>query len=221
MAHAHSLIAAPGPDSGAAPRRTDRRDHACSRPPAAAATPWIVELGTVVEQFHSPPPPRPRCQPQTPDLSAPVGVIAMGHSGLTGEGTGDQPQAKVENSWATGNAPAVNSVYLRLVAARPETEGPRPEHRLGGCAGVAPSGADAVSPQRRAGSRPRHHLDDRRRYSAAMGRTLITSPSSGWPSPLHWTRSAPRRRILGFSSSGSWAGRASTSWRSSSRTTQA
>ena len=59
----------------------------------------------------------------TPDLSSPVGVIAMGHSGLTGEGTGDQPQAKVENSWATGNAPDVNSVYLRLVAARPETEG--------------------------------------------------------------------------------------------------
>ena len=32
-------------------------------------------------------------------------------------------QAALENSWATGTAPEVDSVYERLVAVRPETEG--------------------------------------------------------------------------------------------------
>lgn len=59
----------------------------------------------------------------TPDLSHPVGVIAFGHSGLTGEGTGLPSDAVPENSWATGTSPDVNSVYLRLVAALPETQG--------------------------------------------------------------------------------------------------
>ncbi|MEJ7772028.1 MAG: hypothetical protein WKF51_09015 [Geodermatophilaceae bacterium] len=59
----------------------------------------------------------------TSDESAPVGVIALGHSGLTGEGSDpDRPGEDVpENSWATGTAPEVNSIYLRLVALRPET----------------------------------------------------------------------------------------------------
>ncbi len=59
----------------------------------------------------------------TPDIADPVGIIAMGHSGLTGEGTGGPSQAVPENSWATGSLPAVNSVYLRLAAVRPETQG--------------------------------------------------------------------------------------------------
>jgi hypothetical protein len=58
----------------------------------------------------------------TPDLSKPAGVIAIGHSGLTGEGTGEPGQAAKENSWATGTNPNVNSVYLRLAAVRPETK---------------------------------------------------------------------------------------------------
>ena len=55
----------------------------------------------------------------------PVGVVAIGHSGLTGENTDpNRPsQAALENSWATGTAPEVDSVYQRLVAVRPETEG--------------------------------------------------------------------------------------------------
>ena len=55
----------------------------------------------------------------------PVGIIAIGHSGLTGENSDpDHPgQKALENSWATGTAPDVNSIYTRLVAARPETEG--------------------------------------------------------------------------------------------------
>ncbi len=67
----------------------------------------------------------------TPDTTlpgtgeGPVGVIAIGHSGLTGENSDpDRPfQRALENSWATGTNPEVNSVYLRLVEVRPETEG--------------------------------------------------------------------------------------------------
>jgi len=58
----------------------------------------------------------------TPDRSKPVGLIAMGHSGITGEGTGAPGQAVPEDSWATGTAPEVNSVYLRMVGESPETE---------------------------------------------------------------------------------------------------
>jgi len=58
-----------------------------------------------------------------PDVSHPVGVIAIGHSGLTGEGTGATSEAVPENSWATGTSPDVDSVYLRLVAGLPETVG--------------------------------------------------------------------------------------------------
>ena len=55
----------------------------------------------------------------------PVGVIAIGHSGLTGEGSDpNRPgQDALENSWATGTSPQVNSIYRRLVAVRPETDG--------------------------------------------------------------------------------------------------
>jgi hypothetical protein len=67
----------------------------------------------------------------TPDTTlpstgeGPVGVIAIGHSGLTGENSDPaQPgQPALENSWATGTNPEVNSIYRRLVAARPENEG--------------------------------------------------------------------------------------------------
>jgi hypothetical protein len=55
----------------------------------------------------------------------PVGVIAIGHSGLTGEGSDpSRPgQVALENSWATGTSPQVNSIYRRLAAVRPETDG--------------------------------------------------------------------------------------------------
>lgn len=69
----------------------------------------------------------------------PIGLIAIGHSGLTGEGTGGPREP--ENSWATGTSPEVNSVYLRLAAARPET--------LGHVANTAQGGAvaDALTDQ--------------------------------------------------------------------------
>ena len=47
----------------------------------------------------------------------------MGHSGLTGEGTAEFSEPNLSASWATGTRPAVNSVYLRLLAIWPATEG--------------------------------------------------------------------------------------------------
>src|SRR5262245_12118721 len=57
------------------------------------------------------------------DRSKPVGLIAMGHSGITGEGTGGQNQAVPTKSWATGTLPEVDSVYLRMVEVLPATDG--------------------------------------------------------------------------------------------------
>ena len=59
----------------------------------------------------------------TPEVSQPLGIIAMGHSGLTGEGTGEPSQPNLAASWATGTRPEVNSVYLRLLAIWPAMEG--------------------------------------------------------------------------------------------------
>ena len=58
-------------------------------------------------------------------LESPVGLVAIGHSGLTGESSDpDRPQEDaLENSWATGTTAQVKSVYLRMVAVRPQTEG--------------------------------------------------------------------------------------------------
>lgn len=55
----------------------------------------------------------------------PVGVIAIGHSGLTAENSDPvRPwQPALENSWATGTNPEVRSIYQRLVEIWPETEG--------------------------------------------------------------------------------------------------
>ena len=63
----------------------------------------------------------------TPSSSPPtthaVGMIALGHSGLTGENSDPNlphQQAK-DNSWATGTNPKVNSIYERMRALVPET----------------------------------------------------------------------------------------------------
>ncbi len=56
-------------------------------------------------------------------VAEPVGLIAIGHSGLTGHGTVDAADAALEYSWATGTKPEVNSIYRRLVKVRPEYEG--------------------------------------------------------------------------------------------------
>ncbi len=59
--------------------------------------------------------------PQT--STAPIGLIALGHSALTGENSDpNNPHAPVpENSWATGINPKVNSIYQRMLAQWPDT----------------------------------------------------------------------------------------------------
>lgn len=55
-----------------------------------------------------------------------AGLIAIGHSGLTGENSDPaRPGQEVRaNSWATGTNPAVNSIYQRIVALRPQAADP-------------------------------------------------------------------------------------------------
>ena len=81
--------------------------------------------------------PSPSSPTPTVDNEHPVGIIAIGHSGLTGEGTGGTYEAVYANSWATGSSPRVDSVYLRLVAVRPESEG----HVANEAQGGAPASA--------------------------------------------------------------------------------
>ena len=88
--------------------------------PAATASPSTAALATTVPSSTAPATPAPS---PTPDRSKPVGLIAMGHSGITGEGTGEEGKAAPDKSWATGTVPDVNSVYLRMVGVLPETEG--------------------------------------------------------------------------------------------------
>lgn len=73
-------------------------------------------------------------RPTTLSRSHPVGIVAIGHSGLTGENSDPNlaGQPALENSWATGSSPEVNSVYLRLAAARPETKGHVANAAIGG-----------------------------------------------------------------------------------------
>lgn len=95
---------------------------------APTASPVTTPVGTSDAPTGTPRP--------SVDLDHPVGIVAMGHSGLTGEGTAEPLEANKAASWATGTLPDVNSVYLRLVASRPETEGHVSNTAVGG-AGAA------------------------------------------------------------------------------------
>jgi len=55
----------------------------------------------------------------------PLGVVAIGHSALTGYGSDpDRPDEDAsENSWATGTNPEVKSIYQHLLEVQPEIEG--------------------------------------------------------------------------------------------------
>jgi hypothetical protein len=64
----------------------------------------------------------------TPSAPAtPSGVVAIGHSGLTGEGAGGRGF-----SWATGDEPEVNSVWLRIQAIDPGLAGSAVNRAEGG-----------------------------------------------------------------------------------------
>lgn len=50
----------------------------------------------------------------------PRSMVVLGHSGVNGEGT---PGTPLENSWASGSNPDVDSIYLRMVEHEPALEG--------------------------------------------------------------------------------------------------
>ena len=68
--------------------------------------------------------------PPTPVAAAPSSkypnaIAVLGHSGATGYDS-DPKRPRVdaeENSWATGDNPAVDSIYLRLLALNPAVRG--------------------------------------------------------------------------------------------------
>jgi hypothetical protein len=61
----------------------------------------------------------------SPSSDEPLGLIAIGHSGLTGYASDPSRlmSSARENSWATGTNPAVASIYLRMVRAEPQMKG--------------------------------------------------------------------------------------------------
>lgn len=79
--------------------------------------------------------------------SSPVGIIGLGHSGMTGGNSNPERPGRdaKENSWATGTTPEVNSIYRRLVAVRPETEGHVANLALGGSNAAALAGQAVVA----------------------------------------------------------------------------
>src|SRR5215471_7552865 len=62
------------------------------------------------------------------------GIIALGHSGLTGENSDPQSPGTPapQNSWATGTNPAVDSIYHRLAAVDPAVRGHADNEAVGG-----------------------------------------------------------------------------------------
>jgi hypothetical protein len=67
------------------------------------------------------------------------GVIALGHSALTGENSDPQNLGvpTLRNSWATGTNPAVDSIYQRLVAVDPAYRGHAVNVAVGGATAAA------------------------------------------------------------------------------------
>src|SRR4051794_10337701 len=83
---------------------------ACGGTAVAPTTPARV---APTEAEKTPAPVESAALVSAPD--GPSGVIAIGHSGLTGEGTAEPERPALENSWATGTNPSVNSIYRRLL----------------------------------------------------------------------------------------------------------
>jgi hypothetical protein len=85
-----------------------------------------------------------------------VGLIALGHSALTGENSDpEQPGVDAkQNSWATGTAAGLDSIYQRMVALRPATEG----HVANAASGGAPADQLAGQAQHALEAVPRPEL---------------------------------------------------------------
>lgn len=66
-----------------------------------------------------------RTSAAAPSSKYPNAIAVLGHSGATGfDSDPNQPGTDAKgNSWATGDNPAVNSIYLRLLALNPAVRG--------------------------------------------------------------------------------------------------
>jgi lysophospholipase L1-like esterase len=75
------------------------------------------------------------------DGGDPVGLVVLGHSAVTGfNADPEKPRTDAPRfSWATGDEPAVNSVYLRMVQLLPETEGEVFNGARGGATSATPA----------------------------------------------------------------------------------
>ena len=112
---------------------------------AACASGTPTSAPTVAPSITASPTTPPTAAPPTADLEHPVGIIAIGHSALTGEGTAGPIEPNLAASWATGTLESVNSLYLRMVVALPATE----DHVSNQAAGGA-SASTLVAQARRA-----------------------------------------------------------------------
>lgn len=68
---------------------------------------------------------KPSTSAPSPSATVPRGLVALGHSALTGENADPDRPGEVLNeyNWATGESPEVKSIYQRMVEAMPEMEG--------------------------------------------------------------------------------------------------
>ena len=96
----------------------------------ASATPTVAP--TDGPSISPPSTTTPTAAPSTADLEHPVGIVAIGHSALTGEGTAGPIEPNLEASWATGTLESVNSLYLRMIESLPATEGHVSNQAAGG-----------------------------------------------------------------------------------------
>ncbi|HWQ88536.1 MAG TPA: SGNH/GDSL hydrolase family protein [Desulfitobacteriaceae bacterium] len=104
---------------------------------AAAAATQQPQATAIATQAAAAPtvPPQPNATATMVDTRKPLGIIAIGHSGLTGESSDTTRlpgMPALENSWATGNSSKVNSVYKRLAAVYPEIVGHVANEAVGG-----------------------------------------------------------------------------------------
>ena len=87
--------------------------------------PWIALLGVAMALASGALAGGSPALSQTTAPTYPNSIVAIGHSGLTGYDS-DRPRDPARwrhNSWATGDNPAVNSVYSRVLAKNPAVEG--------------------------------------------------------------------------------------------------
>jgi hypothetical protein len=117
-----------------------------------------LAVGAVVGTYasalaQSDPAPALTIETRTSEPGPPIGVVAIGHSGVMGWNLDpDVPNAPAnEFSWATGTAPELRSIYQRIVERIPEAEG----HVVNAGAGSAPASLLASQARRALDELPR------------------------------------------------------------------